>query len=67
MRNLAYILAAASILWAIGIGASYALGVCPDCGHGAPAPEIGASGFGMLLAGGLAWYVRKRRDNKPQS
>jgi LPXTG-motif cell wall-anchored protein len=30
-------------------------------GHGAPAPEIGASVVGMMLAGGLVAYLRKRR------
>ncbi len=30
-------------------------------GHGAPAPEIGASVLGMMLASGLAVYLRKRR------
>ena len=30
-------------------------------GGGAPAPEIGASALGMLLAGGLAAYIRARR------
>jgi hypothetical protein len=29
--------------------------------HGAPAPEIGASIVGMMLAGGLVAYMRKRR------
>ena len=30
-------------------------------GGGAPAPEIGASAVGLLLAGGVALYVHRRR------
>jgi hypothetical protein len=30
-------------------------------GGGAPAPEIGATALGMLLAGGLASYIRARQ------
>jgi hypothetical protein len=30
-------------------------------GHGAPAPEIGASTLGMIMVGGIAIYVRRRR------
>jgi hypothetical protein len=30
-------------------------------GGGAPAPEIGASALGLLMAGGLASYIRARQ------
>ncbi len=30
-------------------------------GGGAPAPEIGASAVGLLLAGGVALYLHRRR------
>ena len=30
-------------------------------GHGAPAPEIGASAIGMLLAGGIVTFIVRRR------
>jgi LPXTG-motif cell wall-anchored protein len=30
-------------------------------GGGAPAPEIGGSALGLLLAGGVAFYVLRRR------
>lgn len=36
-------------------------GLRPGPSHGAPAPEIAASTLGLLLAGGIAWYVRRRR------
>ena len=33
----------------------------PSPSHGAPAPEIGASAVGLLLAGVVVMYVIKRR------
>jgi hypothetical protein len=36
-------------------------GLRPAPGHGAPAPEIGASAIGLLLAGCIAMYVFRRR------
>jgi LPXTG-motif cell wall-anchored protein len=36
-------------------------GQCTTCGKAAPAPEIGGSVVGLLMAGGLAFYVVRRR------
>jgi hypothetical protein len=36
-------------------------GQCATCGRAAPAPEIGGSVAGLLMAGGLAAYVVRRR------
>jgi LPXTG-motif cell wall-anchored protein len=41
---------------------------CAACGHAAPAPEMGASALGMLMAAGLAGYlIRRRKDKSPKS
>jgi FecR protein len=46
---------------AVGFAASTAQSPSPGP---APAPELGASLFGMLLAGGVATYIRARRRRK---
>jgi hypothetical protein len=50
-----------------GLGAALAAPVsaCAACGRTAPAPEIGASFAGLLMAGALAfYYVRSRRRSE---
>lgn len=71
MKKAAIILGMATIASAAGIATSHAdSGVrinpplCADCyhAHGVPAPEIGASAFGVLMVGGMAFYVLRRRS-----
>jgi xanthosine utilization system XapX-like protein len=42
--------------WTLGVGVSYALSKSP-----APAPEIGASSIGLLMAAGIAYFARRQR------
>jgi MYXO-CTERM domain-containing protein len=71
MRRLsAYLAGVATIVALSGISSAFANPTgpalpipvrCTTCGHSAPAPEIGGSVAGLLLAGGLAAYVVRRR------
>jgi hypothetical protein len=73
MRKFIEVLGLVACLSTVGVAPSFAgttciLGIiCINTGGGggggggAPAPEIGASALGMLLAGGLAAYIRARR------
>ena len=67
MKKLIQVLGLVTIISAVGFAPAFANG-CNGKGHcygngggGAPAPEIGASALGLLLAGGAAFYVLKRR------
>jgi hypothetical protein len=66
MRKFIKVLGLVACLSTVGVAASFAQSVLPPLpvplpGGGAPAPEIGATALGMLLAAGLAAYVRARR------
>jgi hypothetical protein len=58
MKKLLLILAS---IWTIGVGPCFA-GMGDAIGGGAPAPEIGATALGLLLACALAFYVLRRRQ-----
>jgi len=61
MRKLIQSLGLGASLWIAGAAPSFAgYGLRP--GGGAPAPEIGATALGLLLACGLAFYVLRRRQ-----
>jgi hypothetical protein len=61
MKSVVRVIGLTAILWAVGVSASYAGAKCPGCGSPAPAPEIGASAIGMLMAAGFAVYARRQR------
>jgi LPXTG-motif cell wall-anchored protein len=69
MKKLIQILGLVACISTVGVAPSFACSG-PECpsgnqggkgGGGAPAPEIGASALGLLLAGGVAFYVIRRR------
>ncbi len=53
-------------IWAAGFAPGLVLAgglrSAPVSGGGAPAPEIGASALGLLLASGTALYILRRRQ-----
>jgi hypothetical protein len=70
MKNLARAVALAAVISTIGVAPCFAIpsqfpsppsSPPPSSYHGAPGPEMGASVLGMLMAGGIAAYVVKRR------
>jgi hypothetical protein len=65
MKKLIQVLGLVLCISTVGVAPSFAgiciVGICPIGGGGAPAPEIGASVLGLLLAGGVATYIHKRR------
>jgi hypothetical protein len=76
MRKFIKVLGLVACLSTVGVAASFALPVLPPLplpplplpplpvplpGRGAPAPEIGATVVGLLLAAGVASYIRARR------
>jgi hypothetical protein len=74
MRKFSKVLGLVACLSTVGVAASFALPVLPPLpplplpplpvplpGRGAPAPEIGATVVGLLLAAGVASYIRARR------
>jgi LPXTG-motif cell wall-anchored protein len=67
MKKLIQVLGLIACISTVGVAPSFAGGCWSKCnqggngGGGAPAPEIGASALGLLLAGGVAFYVIRRR------
>jgi hypothetical protein len=61
MRNILCVVGVASMLLAVGGTSAFPLGRCVTCGKPAPAPEIGASSLGVLLAAGFAFYAKRNR------
>jgi LPXTG-motif cell wall-anchored protein len=60
MRKLIPVFGMVASIWTVGVAPGFAYGLRP--GGGAPAPEIGATALGLLLACGLAFYVLRRRQ-----
>lgn len=63
MRSLLYSLAICGFVFSTGVALAD-----PDHGHGhgyghgnAPAPEMGASLFGLAMAGALTYYIVRQR------
>ncbi len=51
-------------IWLVGAAPGLGMGkLPPGAGRGAPAPAIGAGMIGVLLAGSVAYYIRKRRHD----
>jgi LPXTG-motif cell wall-anchored protein len=64
MKKAAIVLGLATIFSVTAFASSFAdSGIGPDRkhGHGVPAPELGASALGLIMAGGIALYVVRRR------
>jgi LPXTG-motif cell wall-anchored protein len=69
MKKLILILGLVAGIWTVGGAPGFAQDARtyptypthPTNGGGAPAPEIGASALGLLLAGGVAFYIIRRR------
>ena len=76
MKKLIHVLSLVACISTLGVAPSFAdtciLIFCIDLGGGggsgghrggaAPSPEIGASAVGLLLAGGVALYLHRRRQ-----
>ena len=66
MKKLILDLSLIASIWTVGVVPGFAQmpgqpASPAHVGGGAPAPEIGASALGLLLAGGVAFYVIRRR------
>ena len=74
MKKLIQVLGLVASISMVGVTPSFATSICLPLlgcidlgggggggGGGAPAPEIGASVLGMLMASGVALYIYRRR------
>ena len=70
MKKLIQVLGLIAAIWMVGAAPGFAAGGNDQGGNnqggnsqggGTPAPEIGASALGMLLASGVATYLYRRR------
>lgn len=61
MKKRIQVLALVACSWTASVASGFASGGLRT-GGGAPAPEMGATALGLLLACGLALYVLRRRQ-----
>ncbi|GEM_PF-1862997 len=72
MKKYIQVLGLIAGIWLVGAAPGLGMGKLPPgvereapagAGRGAPAPAIGAGMIGVLLAGGVAYFIRKRRHD----